>query len=67
MSPVYEIEKGYRETFKAYLEQWEIENKGSKEKTPKPCCKDFLIGDATIEALNKSLKNNPKVLLLFFR
>ena len=65
MSPAYEIEKGYRETYKSYLEQWEIENKGAKEKTPKPCCKDFLIGDATIEALNKSLKNNPKGLLLF--
>ncbi len=65
MSPAYEIEKGYREAFKSYLEQWEIENEGSKEKPTKPCCKDFMVGDATIESLHKSLENNPKGLLLF--
>ena len=65
MGPAYEIEKGYRETYKSGLEQWEIEDRDSKEKTPKPCCKEFIIGDATIEAISQSLKNNSKGLLLF--
>jgi hypothetical protein len=60
-------EAEYYEQYRIKLAQWELENTDNadaKSKSKKPVANELIVNDATIEALNKVLMNNPNGVLL---
>ncbi len=67
--PITEIEKRYRRDYRDSMERWKeaafkASVSGDKE-PPRPKSQDILINDATVEAINATLQNNPKGLLMY--
>jgi len=70
LRPIKALEEKYRDEYKAQEEAWkqecfELKMSGlNREDPPKPTEKELIINDATTEAINESLKNNPRGMLM---
>lgn len=70
LGPIFDLEEKYRNDYEVQYQQWkqdcfDIQISGMKrEDPPKPKQRELIINDATTEAINNSLADNPRGLLL---